>query len=250
MRGHTAPMILMPLLVALTALSATSQASHKHDDDEVRRAPAHVAPPPRGTSGTTTHQAVPVTQPPRALPARSGSAPVRPPPPPSGPSEPDDTASQTPEPPRHHHHGSAFYGSWVSGRVSEGVAEVRTEGPGPIRPVADPDPVDREVVGNWRVVLPVVTAVSRGYGRVNTVQTLQDLGGLNINLNGGYDWTVPGRMRSSGTLTEVTGQNAGEDVHFWSFEGNGRTLVIAPGGDGSLILYDAGNNSFYARAQR
>ena len=133
-------------------------------------------------------------------------------------------------------------------RVFHGVNELRTEGPGPVTAIQDPDPVDGEVVGNWRLVVPHVTGAEDGYGRVETLGETEDLGRLTIQSSGSYEWDVPGRVRSTGTLTEVTAQEP--DAHYWTFEGNGQTLVLAPGGNGTLLVYDTGNNRYYATAQR
>jgi hypothetical protein len=61
---------------------------------------------------------------------------------------------------------------------------------------------------------------------------------------------VPGQLRSSGQLVEVTASGAPAGDHFWVFEGSGRRLLIAPGSNGELVIYDAGSNAFFGRAQR
>jgi hypothetical protein len=135
-------------------------------------------------------------------------------------------------------------------RVTSGVDELQTRGPGALTPVESPDRVDDAITGGWRLVLPVVTAVEDGYGRVDTYRESRELGRLSIDAGGSFRWEIPGRTQASGSLSEVTASDAPADEHFWSFEGNGLTLVIAPGSDGTLVLYDASSNAFYARAVR
>jgi hypothetical protein len=211
-------MMSLPLIVSCLALLAG--ADDRHD------ANAKPAPPHAQLRGQA------VTQP---------SAP-RPPPPPAPAQDQGH---------RHHDHGHRVPGlppiPWAPLRVFQGVDELQLEGPGAITPVQNPDALDAAVVGRWRVVVPVVTAVDDGYGRIDTFRESHDLGRLTIQSAGDYLLEVPGQLRSAGALTEVTGANVA-DAHFWSLEANGQTLVIAPGSDGSLLLYDAANNAFYARA--
>jgi hypothetical protein len=149
----------------------------------------------------------------------------------------------------HRHHPAGFVpGAWAPLRVSQGIDELQLRGPGAITPVENPDPVDPAVTGSWKLVLPMVTTTEGSYGRVDQFRASSELGRLTIRSSGEFSWEVPGRTRSSGALTEVTASEASSADHFWSLDGNGQTLVIAPGEDGSLILYDAASNRFYARA--
>lgn len=244
----------LPLLAALASL-AVPQRAPKTPDEALPDVKIHAAPP----ASKPVHPAVPASPPvhhaePASPPVHRGTPAARPSPPPRQPSRPAPVPVETSRPRHHHHrdHRRSFFfgGAWVPVRVYQGVDEQRLEGPGAITPIEDPDPVDPEVVGNWRLELPYVVAAEDGYGRVDTLHQVQDLGGLIIRSSGDYEWDVPGRLRSTGQLVEVTASDAGADEHFWAFEGNGRTMVIAPGPNGTLILYDAGTNQFYARARR
>lgn len=240
-------MACLPLLAALAILVASSQDRDRSEDAGARvSAGGQVAPMPHKAVPPPTHGAKPVTPP--EHPARPIAAPARPAPAPANSPRPPPGAV-VPAPPVSRFHGAYLLG-WVPVRVFQGVDELQLRGPGAITKVEKPDPVDAEVVGNWRMVLPLIAAAEDGYGRVDTVRETEDLGALIIRASGDFEWDVPGRLRTSGTLTEVVAQDAGADEHFWSFEGNGHTLVIAPGSNGELLLYDADNNAFFARATR
>ena len=183
---------------------------------------------------------------PRVLTGKSSPAPT-PPPPPAPPPAP------APAPRHEHRHrhrdfdGRRF--GWVPVRTYQTLAEVRLEGPGPVAPVDEPGPLVQALIGNWHLTLPVLTVAEDGYGRFDTVREDADLGELSIRADGSFEWDVPGQLRSGGSLTEVTADYAPPEARFWTFEGQGRTLVLALTEDG-LLVYDTGNNQFFARGTR